>query len=154
MESGDGVCLASDVRNVVAGFLDHPLLTVHRAASPAYILGCLLDLLFPCHAEQPVHAMLFAHELNRPYERASSVICRLPRPRGGVRVTSLVSAWHRRFSNPAACCAACMGERTINTRSCHAAVAPAAPGASQVRSNRSLGRQHLVPTVVGTHYAF
>src|SRR5713101_1535716 len=50
-ESGDGVCLASDVGNVVAGFLDHPLLAVHRAAPPADILRGLLDLLFPCHAE-------------------------------------------------------------------------------------------------------
>jgi hypothetical protein len=41
-ESGDGVCLASDVGNVVASFLDHPLLAMHRAAPPAYILGALI----------------------------------------------------------------------------------------------------------------
>src|SRR5207253_648680 len=34
-ESGNGICLASDVGHVGAGFLDHPLLAVHRAASPA-----------------------------------------------------------------------------------------------------------------------
>src|SRR5204863_4115031 len=57
-ESGDGVFLASDVGNVVAGFLDHPLLAMHRAAPPAYILGALLDLLVPCHTELPVHPRL------------------------------------------------------------------------------------------------
>jgi hypothetical protein len=55
--------------NVVAGFLDHALLAVHRAAPPADIVCGLLDLLFPCHAEQPVHAMLCEHEVNRRQER-------------------------------------------------------------------------------------
>src|SRR5919202_5979641 len=55
--SGDGVGLARDVGNVVAGFLDHALLAVPRAAPPADLWGALLDLLFPRHAEQPVHAM-------------------------------------------------------------------------------------------------
>src|ERR687896_1676139 len=53
-ESGDGVCLARDLGDVVAGFLDHPLLAVHSAAPSAYILGGLLDLLCPCHTEQPL----------------------------------------------------------------------------------------------------
>src|SRR4029434_8552356 len=43
-ESGDGVCLASDVGNVVAGFLDHPLLPVHSAAPSASIFDGLLVL--------------------------------------------------------------------------------------------------------------
>src|SRR5438128_5654785 len=35
--SGEGVFLASDLGDVVADFLMHPLLAVLRAASPAYI---------------------------------------------------------------------------------------------------------------------
>src|SRR5262252_10634204 len=48
---GNGVFLASDVRDVVARFLDHPLWAARRASAPAYVLGGLLDLLFPGHAE-------------------------------------------------------------------------------------------------------
>src|SRR6516225_6528878 len=47
LESSDDVCLARDLGDVVAGLLDHPLLAVHSAAPSAYILGGLLDLLFP-----------------------------------------------------------------------------------------------------------
>ena len=60
---------------------------------------------------------------------ASVVICRFPRPLGGVRAANWVSAWRRRFSNPTVCWSACMGERTTSTRSFHAAVAPVLPGA-------------------------
>src|SRR5215471_20670052 len=58
-ESGDGVCLTRDVGDVVAGFLDYALLATHRAAPPAHVLGGLLDLLFPCHAEPPLYPMFF-----------------------------------------------------------------------------------------------
>ena len=44
-ESGDFVLLASEVGDVGAGFLDHPLLAAHRASTPAHVLGFLLDLL-------------------------------------------------------------------------------------------------------------
>src|SRR5262249_27222302 len=67
-ESGDGVCLTRDMGDVVASFLDHALLAAHRAAAPAHVLGGLLDLLFPCHAEQPGYPMLFEHEVNRLHE--------------------------------------------------------------------------------------
>src|SRR5437764_12766170 len=36
---GDGVFLASDVGDVVAGFLDHPLLTVHSASTSTHSAG-------------------------------------------------------------------------------------------------------------------
>ena len=35
--SSDGVFLTRDVSDVVAGFLDHALLAVHRAAPPAHV---------------------------------------------------------------------------------------------------------------------
>src|SRR4030095_7690308 len=38
---GNGVFLASDVGDVVAGFLDHPLLAVHSASSSPHGLGGL-----------------------------------------------------------------------------------------------------------------
>src|SRR6266446_3527155 len=63
-ESGDFVLLTRDVGDVVAGFLDHALLAAHRAATPAHVLGGLLDLLFPCHAEQSGYPMLLEHEVN------------------------------------------------------------------------------------------
>src|SRR5207244_12743256 len=58
-ESSNGVCLARDAGDVVADFLKHTLLAVHRATPPAHVLGGLLDLLFPCQAEQANHPMLF-----------------------------------------------------------------------------------------------
>src|SRR5438046_9662723 len=57
VETGDGVCLTGNVEDVVAGVLDNPLWTARRASTPAQILGMLLHLLFPNHAEQPLHAM-------------------------------------------------------------------------------------------------
>ena len=72
--SGDGVFLTSDVGYMVAGFLEHALRAAQRASPPAHVLGGLLDLLFPRHAEQPVHALLCEHEVNRLHERRSSVI--------------------------------------------------------------------------------
>src|ERR1041384_950784 len=62
--SGDGVCLTRDVGDVVADFLDHALLAAHRASPPAHIVGGLLDLLCPCHAEQPLYPMLCEHAGN------------------------------------------------------------------------------------------
>src|SRR2546426_11026685 len=56
-------------------------------------------------------------------------------PIWGVRAVSCASAWHRRFSNPAACWSACMGERITKTRSHHGTASPPSPGASQVRSH-------------------
>src|ERR671915_2210572 len=50
--SGDEVFLASAVRDVVAGVLHHALLAAQRAAPPPHVLGGLLDLLVPGHAEQ------------------------------------------------------------------------------------------------------
>src|SRR5215510_8535221 len=55
--SGDGVCLASDVSDMVAGLLRHALLATQRASPSPHVLGGLLDLLFPGHAEHPLHAM-------------------------------------------------------------------------------------------------
>src|SRR5947209_3766457 len=57
----DGPFLSHDMGNVVAGFLDHALLAVHRASPPTHVLGGLLDLLFPGHAEQPVYPMRGEH---------------------------------------------------------------------------------------------
>src|SRR5207249_4702296 len=67
--SGEGVFLASDVGNVVAGGLDHALLTPQRASPPTHVLGGLRDLLFPDHAEQPLHPMRGENEGNSFYER-------------------------------------------------------------------------------------
>src|SRR5512145_1742663 len=68
-ERGHGVSLTCDVGDVVASFLDHTLRAPHRAAPSASVLGGLLDLLFPGHAEQPGHPILFAHEGYRLHER-------------------------------------------------------------------------------------
>ena len=68
-ELGDVVFLADDVGYVVADAPDYPLLAARRAATPAHVLGFLLNLLFPCHAEQPVHPMLCEHEVNGLQER-------------------------------------------------------------------------------------
>src|SRR2546430_15636896 len=67
--SGDGGCLASDVGYLVPGFLDRALLAAQRASTPAHVVGGLLDLLFPGHAEQPVPPMRCEHEGNRFYGR-------------------------------------------------------------------------------------
>src|ERR671938_1599046 len=56
-QSGDAVFLARDLGDVVAGFLEHPLLAVYSASTPAHAPGGLLDLLFPGHPEQPVHPL-------------------------------------------------------------------------------------------------
>src|SRR5262249_22584320 len=37
--SGNGVFLASDAGDVVAGFLDHPLLAVHSASTSTHVLA-------------------------------------------------------------------------------------------------------------------
>src|SRR2546426_6714620 len=60
-EIGDGVFLAGDAGDVVAGLLDDPLWTARRASTPAHILGVSLHLLLPCNAEQPLHSMLCEH---------------------------------------------------------------------------------------------
>ena len=131
-ERGDGVCLTCDVGDMVAGLLEHALLATHRAAPSASVLGGLLDLLFPCHAEQPGHPILFEHEVNRLHERRFVSDVTFPPPSGGVRAASLVSAWRSRVSNPAACWVAGMGERTTSTRSLHVM---SSTGAQQVLSN-------------------
>src|SRR4030095_6103050 len=66
---GKGVFRASELGDVVAGFLDHRLWAARRASAPAYVLGGLLDLLFPRHAEQPVHPLVFQHTVNRLHDR-------------------------------------------------------------------------------------
>src|SRR5215470_12438075 len=60
---GNVVFLASDVGDGVARFLDHPRWTARPASAPAYVLGGLLDLLFPGHAEQSVHPLVFQHTI-------------------------------------------------------------------------------------------
>src|SRR5262245_43113899 len=55
---GNVVFLTHDVGDVIAGFLDHPLLAVYRASPPTHIAGGLLDLLFPGYAEQPLHPLV------------------------------------------------------------------------------------------------
>ena len=82
-ESSDGVCLARDVGDVGADFLQHTLLAVHRAAPPAHVLGGLLDLLFPGQAEQAHHPMLFEHKGNGLYERRFVGDLPFPPPSGG-----------------------------------------------------------------------
>src|SRR2546428_10504692 len=49
---GDGVCLASDLGDMVADVLRDSLLAVLRGASPPHLVSGLLDLLYPDHTEQ------------------------------------------------------------------------------------------------------
>src|SRR5438105_2556581 len=78
---------------------------------------------------------------------ASLVICRFPRPLGGVRAVSCTSAWCRRFSKPAACWAACMGERTTNTRSRHP------QGVQRSHHHFDLGSRRIIFTLAKLHEA-
>jgi len=65
---------------------------------------------------------------------ASSVICRWPRPQGGVKARSCCSAGASRWSKPAAWGAAGVGEGITNTRSGQSSSPPTA-GALHRRSN-------------------
>ena len=140
------------VGDVVADFLDHPLLAVHRASAPAHVWGGPLDLLFPGNAEQTVHPMLLEHVVNGLHERR--FVGDLPfaptsRGRQGRQLWSPHE--RRRVSNPAACWSACMGERTTNTRSFHAASTHRRRTTGPLKLI-ALGREHLVPSVIGAPY--
>src|SRR5882762_11715566 len=56
-ESGNFVFLASDVGEVGAGLLGHPLLAAQRASPPADVWGFLLDLFILYNAAPPFHPM-------------------------------------------------------------------------------------------------
>ena len=99
-ESGDGAFLASDVRNVVAGFLS-PRFSRCAEPRPRPTYGVFRST---CFAQVTLSNPSTRCALNTwaiaSTSVAASVMCRLPRPLGGVRAASLVSAWPDVFPAP------------------------------------------------------
>src|SRR5262249_35078942 len=147
---GNVVCLARDVGDVVAGFLEQPLLAVHRASPPAHVLGGLLDLLFPGHAEQPVHPLVLQHAGNRRHERRFVGDLPFPPPSGGCRGRRGCLPLGRPFSPP---CGLLVGRQGGPPHQ-----PPFAPFQVAVRRTTgslqliALGCKPLVPPVIGTPY--
>jgi hypothetical protein len=68
-ESGAFVLLTREVGDVGAGCLKHLLCAPYRAATSAYVLGGLLHLLCPWHAEHPIHPLLGEPAVHGLHER-------------------------------------------------------------------------------------
>jgi hypothetical protein len=149
-EGGDFVFLAHDVGDMVAGVLEHPLLTVHRAAPPAHVSGGLLDLLFPCHAEQPVHPLLCEHAGNRLYERRFVGDLTFPSTSGGRQSRQFGLRMTQTCFQPRGL----LGGMHGGAHHQHTFVPyyVANRRATGPLTLIALGRQHLVPTVIGAHY--
>ncbi len=136
--------------DVVAGFLDHALLATHRAAPPAYVLDGLLDLLFPCHAEQPVHPMLFEHEVNRLHERRFVSDVTFPSPSGGRQGCQFCLCMVQTCFQPRCLLGGMYGG--VHHQHPFAPYHVAARRTTGPLTLIALGRKHLVPTVIGTPY--
>src|SRR5438067_10366013 len=147
-ETGDFVSLTGDAGDVVAGLLNDPLWTARRASAPAQISGMPLYLLFPGHAEQSLHAMGFEHESNRLHERRFIGDLSLS-PTSGRCQGSQYSL--------------CMAQTFVQARRLlvgmqggshdHDPFRPARVAALRTAGPFqliSLGREHLVTTVIGT----
>src|SRR5712691_9081605 len=137
------------------GFLAHPLLTVHRATPPASILGGLLDLLFPCHAEQPVHPMLCEHAVNRLQERRFVGDVPFAPPSRGRQGRQFCLRMAQTFFQPRGLLVCMHGgahhQYPFTPCRCVPAIARRLTGPLNLIA---FSRQHLVTTVVGTHDAF
>ena len=137
---------------MVAGVLDHALLAARRASPPAHVLGGLLDLLFPGHAEQPLYPMLCEHAVNRLHERRFIGDLPFPPPSGGRQGRQLYLRMVQTFFQARGL----LGGMHGGAHDQHAF----APFHIAVRRRTgpfkliALGCQHRVPSVISAPYLF
>src|SRR5439155_13643423 len=147
---GNGVLLASDAGDVVAGFLDHPLLAVHSASTSTHVLGGLLDLLFPGYAEQPVHPLVLKHTVNRFYERRFVGDLPFPPPARGCQGREGCLRMVQTFFQPR-CLLGGMQRGTDHQHPfapCHVAVRRTTGPLKLI----ALGSKYLMPPLIGAPY--
>src|SRR5262245_34989155 len=149
-QGSDAVSLACDLGDVVAQFLNYPLLTVRSATPSAHILCGLLDLFFPGHAEQPVYAMRCQHMVNRLLELCFVSDLPFTPPSGGRQGRQLGLGMTQTCFQPRGLLGSLYGR--AHDQHPFAPCLHAAQGTTGPLQLIALGRQHLVPSVIGTPY--